>query len=414
MPTGAWAGQYEFFEPAGSHVPAAPKEKNMKRTISLWLGLLAFALLPALAQTPTGKIHGHVTNPVGTSTTAGAVSLSTDDGHSNKYTFPVDANGDYKGEANPGTYMVIFRTPDMPVDKMADSFEKVKIVAGADVVQDIDMSRKEFIDKLPAESKKQLEEMKRRNAEAMKANEVVKSINADARTCSQDLKDADAAYATAKSTLPADAKKADIDAKVVEIKTAKYTEIETLMKKDIGLRPAEPGLWAQLAQAQVGLKEYDDAETSYKKALELDTVSKKPNPVNEGASNAGLGEIYARTGKVPEAKAAYEAAAKANPPMAGLYLTNEAKIFYQEHNSDAQAAAADEAIHVDPTAAINYYLKGGGLIVNATADPKTSKLTAPAGCLEAYQKYLELDPNGIYAAEVKDILTGFNQKIDTT
>jgi len=27
---------------------------------------------------------------------------------------------------------------------------------------------------------------------------------------------------------------------------------------------------------------------------------------------------------------------------------------------------------------------------------------------------LELDPNGIYAAEVKDILTGFNQKIDTT
>ena len=46
----------------------------MKRTISLWLGLLAFSLLPALAQTPTaptGKIHGHVTNPVGTVTTSG-------------------------------------------------------------------------------------------------------------------------------------------------------------------------------------------------------------------------------------------------------------------------------------------------------------------------------------------------------
>ena len=33
-------------------VRAAPKEKNMKRNISLWLGLLAFALLPAIAQTP--------------------------------------------------------------------------------------------------------------------------------------------------------------------------------------------------------------------------------------------------------------------------------------------------------------------------------------------------------------------------
>ena len=31
-------------------VRAAPKEKKMKRTIPLWLGLLAFALLPVLAQ----------------------------------------------------------------------------------------------------------------------------------------------------------------------------------------------------------------------------------------------------------------------------------------------------------------------------------------------------------------------------
>ena len=40
----------------------------MKRNLSLWMGLLALALTPALAQTPaaTGKIHGHVTNPAGT------------------------------------------------------------------------------------------------------------------------------------------------------------------------------------------------------------------------------------------------------------------------------------------------------------------------------------------------------------
>ena len=47
-----WAEKYEFIEPAGCYVPAAPKEKNMKRNLSLWLGLLAFALMPALAQTP--------------------------------------------------------------------------------------------------------------------------------------------------------------------------------------------------------------------------------------------------------------------------------------------------------------------------------------------------------------------------
>ena len=56
----------------------------MKRTIPLWMGLLAFALLPALAQTtpstpapkgPMGKIHGHITNPSGAPQSGGTVTL---------------------------------------------------------------------------------------------------------------------------------------------------------------------------------------------------------------------------------------------------------------------------------------------------------------------------------------------------
>jgi tetratricopeptide (TPR) repeat protein len=414
-PTGEWAGQYDLFEPAGSLVPAAPKEKNMKRTISIWLGLLAFALLPALAQTaPTAKIHGHVTNPTGISASAGTVSLSNDDGHTNKYTFPVDASGDYKGDANPGTYMVIYRQPETPADKMVDAVEGVKLVAGQDVMQDIDMSRKDFIDKLTPDEKKQLEELKKRNSEALKANEVIKNINADIRTAAQDFKDADAASVTARAALGATATKADIDAKIAEIKTAKYTEIETLMKKDTAARPNESVLWAQLAQAQVGLKEYDEAEASYKKTLELEASAKKPNLGTQGAANAGLGEIYARAGKVPEANAAYEAAAKINPTQAAFYLKNEAVVFFQMNNADAQVAAADMAIAADPTQPILYYLKGQGLIQKATVDPKSGKIVAPPGCLEAYQKYLEIAPTGMYAPEVKGILAGFETKIDTT
>ena len=44
----------------------------MKRNITILLGLLAFTFMPALAQAPaaapsgpTGKVHGHVTNPTG-------------------------------------------------------------------------------------------------------------------------------------------------------------------------------------------------------------------------------------------------------------------------------------------------------------------------------------------------------------
>jgi tetratricopeptide (TPR) repeat protein len=388
----------------------------MKRSISIWLGLLAFALLPAFAQlpTPTGKIHGLVTNPTGVAAGSGTVSLSTDGGRTAKYTFSVSATGEYKGEAAQGTYTVVFRQLDTPPDKIVDSFEAVKIVAGQDTVQDFDMTRKAFIDALSADQKKALEELKKANAAAMKTNALIKSLNADLGVCAQDIKDADAAHATAVQALGASATKADIDAKTAEIKTAKYTEVETLMLKDTAAKPDASVLWAQLAQAQNGLKKYDDAEANYKKVLEVDAASKKPNLGVQGLANSGLGEIYARTGKIPEAQAAFDAAAKANPAQAMTYLVNESKIFYQLQNADAQVAAADKAIQLDPNSAIAYYLKGNGLVGKTTMDPKTNTLVPPPGCLEAFQKYLELAPDGPYATEVKGILAGFGQKIDTT
>jgi tetratricopeptide (TPR) repeat protein len=395
------------------------EEKNMKRTISLWAALLAFALLPALGQTTQpnlGKIHGHVTNPTGASESSGSVVLSTDGGHTAKYTFPVDANGDYSGEAGSGTYTVLFRRPDTPPDKMIDVFENVKVTAGGDVLQDFDMSRKAFVDKLPPEQQKQLEELKKHNAEALKTNEVIKTLNADIKVAAQDIKDADAAAATAKQTLGAAAAKADVEAKEGEIKTAKYTEVESLMQKDTVAKPDASVLWAYLGEAQSGLKKYDDAIVSFKKALEVDVASKKPGPnlTIQGLAQAGLGEIYARTGKIQDASDAYDAAAKVNPTQAGFYLKNEAVIFFQTQQADAQVAAADKAIAVTPDVALLYYLKGNGLVGKTTMDDKTKKLVPPPGCIEAYQKYLQLDPNGIYSSDVKQILASFNQSVDNS
>lgn len=390
----------------------------MKRNLSLWLGVLAFALLPAFAQqAPTGlkgKIHGHVTNPTGVSVTSGTVSLSSDGGHSSVYTFPVDANGDYKGEAAPGTYTIVFRQLDTPPDKMVDSIDGVKVALSEDTLQDIDMTRKDFIDKLTPDQKRQLEELKKHNSEALKANEVIKALNADLKVVTQDVKDADSARVTAAQQLGPSATKADLAAKEAEIKTAKYTEIETLMTKDTAAKPDAAVLWAQLGLAQAGLKKYDDAETSFKKALAVDAAGSKPNLPVDGMANAGLGEIYARAGKVPEANAAYDAAAKANPSSAGVYLRNQAVIFFQTGNGDAQVAAADEAIKNDPNDPILYYLKGQGLIQKATFDAKTQHIVLPEGCADAYQKYLELAPTGAYAAEVQGILQQAGQKINTT
>jgi tetratricopeptide (TPR) repeat protein len=276
------------------------------------------------------------------------------------------------------------------------------------------MSRKEFVDKLPADQQKQLEELRKHNTEAVKANEVIKAVNSDLKIVVQDIKDADAAHATAVQTLGASAAKADIAAKEEEIRTAKYTEVEGLMTKDTAAKPDASILWAQLGQAESGLKKYDEAATAFKKALDVEAAAKpqQQKPEVQGLANSGLGEIYARALKIQEASDAYDAAAKVNPPRAGFYLRNEAIIFFQTNQTDAQVAAADKAIALDPNEALLYYLKGNGLVGKTTLDDKTKKLVAPPGCLEAYQKYLELAPDGPYAADVKGILAGFNQTID--
>ncbi|HZB89349.1 MAG TPA: hypothetical protein VE291_11865 [Terracidiphilus sp.] len=405
----------------------------MKHNLFLSLGARAFACVPVLslvlaspvlAQQPAAapvKVHGHVTNPTGAAQGGGTVTyLATKNGapaepgqNNEKGVFPVDANGNYTGEVPPGTYTIVYRTEGLAKDKESDEIQGVVVAATGETAGDLDMSRQAFIDKLPEDQKKQLEELRKKNSEALKSNEVVKALNADLKVVSQDLKDADGAHAAAAQELGAAAARADVDAKTNEIKTAKYTDVETMMSKDTALRPTEPVLWAYLGQAQVGLKKYDDAEASYKKALETNAAEKK-TPAIDGLADSGLGEIYARAGKVPEANAAFSAAAKANPPSAGSYLRNQAVIFFQMGNADAQVAAANIAIANDPNDALVYYLKGQGLVNKATIDPKTQRIELPAECEAAYQKYLELAPTGLYAAEVQSILSQAGTKINST
>ena len=100
--------------------------------------------------------------------------------------------------------------------------------------------------------------------------------------------------------------------------------------------------------------------------------------------------------------------------MAGTYLKNEAVIFYQTGNADAQVTAADAAIKVDPSQPILYYLKGQGLVQKATIDDKTHMIVLPPGCAEAFQQYLVLAPDGTFAADAKGILAQAGQKVDTS
>jgi len=392
----------------------------MKRTLSLCLGLFALAFLPAIAQQPapapaagaTGKIHGQVLNPTGQPQANGTVTVSTD-GQASKLDMPVGPDGNFSGEIAAGTYFLIYRAPDTPKGQMVDEVRGVKVVAGEDTAANVDMSRPEFLEKMSPDQRKQLEEIKKANAEAFKANNVINHLNADLKAVGTDKHDIDMAAQTAQQQLGATAAKADIEAKATEIKTAKYTDIESMMTKDTEAKPDEAILWTNLAFAQFGLKKNDEAIANYKKSLDLETASKKPRGEVIGAANAGLGEVYARTGKADDANKAYDAAAAADPQRAAVYLKNEAIIFFQQGNATAQAAAAEKAIAANPSDALLYYIKGQALVANATIDPKTNRIVLPDDCTAAYQKYLELAPQGSFAGEVAGILQQAGQKVNS-
>jgi tetratricopeptide (TPR) repeat protein len=412
----------------------------MNRRISLWfcppaaVGLLAFALMPALAQqngassaapgaaaqgAEMGKVHGQITNPTGQAQPGGEVGLSTDGGRTMKYTFPVDSSGNFSGEAAPGTYTLIYREPNTPPGKMVDEITNVKVVAGQDTTANDDMSRQEYISKMTPEQQKQLADLKKQNESALAANKQISMLNSDLKTVNQDIHDAETANQTAAQQLGSGATVPAVAAKAAEIQNQKYTEVVNLMKKDTQVKPDEPLLWTELAAGQKGLKQYDDAITNYQKALSMEQASKKPNPEVLGSIQAGLGECYARSGKVQEANAAFSAAAKDDPSHAEMYLRNQAVIFFQEHNSAAQVSAADQALQQDPSMpdpvkALLYYIKGQGLVQNATIDPKTQRIVLPPECADAYEKYLQLAPDGQFAGEVKGILSQAGEKVSSS
>ncbi|MHB1022313.1 MAG: tetratricopeptide repeat protein [Acidobacteriaceae bacterium] len=349
---------------------------------------MAFVLQPqaAVAQAPSGSIHGHVNDPIGVSITNGTVKLSAGAGPLTKdskyqYSFPTDQNGDYKGENLPaGIYQaVLFQN-----DKTIDFSYNVKVTAGADTTLNFDLSRPDYIAKMTPEQKKQVEEYRKKNATAMAENAKIKNLN----------------------TLLADAR--------TNMHTGDYDKAISDMQMAVQAKPDEPLLWYTLGDAQLGAKKYDDAITSYKKSLALNDASKNPKPEIAASADNNLGQALANTGKTEDAVAAYEAAAKLDPTKAGMYYLNEAIVLYKLGKGDEAAAAADKAIAADPSKLDAYYVKGQALIPKTTEDPTTHKFIPPPGCVEAYQKYLELAPTGPHAEEIKQILTGIGQSVTTS
>jgi hypothetical protein len=147
------------------------------------LGLVTLAqpgrMMAQAAAAATASIHGHVTSPLGQAIKEGDVRLTTDrspnsSSHKWEYTFPLDANGDYKGTGiKPGNYLGVVFQNNSTVD-----FMPAQLAAGVDKTVDFDMSRKEYIDKMSPAEREQMEQTKKANAEIMAKNAKIENLNA--------------------------------------------------------------------------------------------------------------------------------------------------------------------------------------------------------------------------------------------
>ncbi len=373
------------------------------------IAALAVVTIPAMAQeaAPSVTIHGHANNPIGQPIKNDTVKFTKDLTGELKdrkflYTFTTDANGDYKGQVAPGTYFVDLTEGE----KNVDFAENVQIKAGEDKTLNFDLSRKDYMDKLSPEEKATIEEYRKKNAAAMAANGNIANLNNILKSTRADLASASPNYDNDVKQLQ-DATTANPNESLLYLNlgSAQVAKADHMAADDrTAHKPVQSDADAVAA--------YQSGIDSYKKGIELNAASKKPTPADQAIAWNSVGTAEAKIGKTSDAQAAFENAVKLNQPSAGMYYGNEAAVLFNAGSTDAAGQAADKAIAADPNRPDPYFIKGQSLIGKSTVD-KAGKIQPPLGCVEAYQKYLELAPDGKMAPEVKNILQGMGQTINT-
>ena len=174
-------------------------------------------------------------------------------------------------------------------------------------------------------------------------------------------------------------------------------------------------VWAQLAEAEMNFAATKsgaeaDAETAkgldaYQKAIEL-------KPDDAGYHN-NFALSLAKAKKFPEAQAELTKAATLDPPNAGRYYYNLGALLVNSGQNEPAGEAFKKAIDVDPNYADAQYQYGVFLLSKATV-AADGKVTPVGGTAEAFQKYLQLKPDGPFADSAKQMLATLGTTLDTS
>ncbi len=320
--------------------------------------------LPALAQ--TGTVKGYVKDDAGKPVVGAVVDMQNLD-NGRKVTLKTDKNGNFFSIGVPiGTYKVAITQDGKPLY----AIPKYPVAGGDNPDLNVDLAKERAANPQNAEQLKKIEAAKAENAKIGNLNGMLKQAS-DAMAANPPNYD-----------------------QAIQILTQATQQDQT---HDL--------LFGRLGDAYLGAKKYPESIEAYNKAIALDA--------NKAAYHNNMAQALAKSNQTDKAIAEYDTAAKLEPASAPTYFFNEGAVLTNTGKVDDAIVAFDKVIAADPTKADAYYWKG----VNMVGKAKTGadgKFEAPAGTAEAFNKYLELAPDGKYADPAKQMLQTIGAPVTTS
>jgi tetratricopeptide (TPR) repeat protein len=367
--------------------------------ILLFVATLAFAQL-GRAQN-NGTISGQVLDINGKPWAGLTIQAVSDQG--SKSEAKSDNDGKYRITGlRAGIYDLSIAAFPPPNDKQpAYQFAKVRVQSGNEEAK-ADANFKDIMAKQGAAAQEQL---KKQEEEKQKFAGMKQHFDAGVALLEQE------------KTARADLQKATPDQrdaakqKVADLSNQAATELQAAQKGAPEKDPNQHILWAKLAEAYDVAGRNDEAGEAYQQAVN----AAQANPAIKGPQIAGyynnLGNVLARAGKIDDAKAAYTKSAETDPPNAATAWRNFGISLYNAGRLKEAVEPLKKATEIDPKSAQAWYLLGAALVGSMETKKEGDKLVfvVQPGTAEAYQKALELDPNGPYGAQAKQGLEALSQ-----
>ena len=357
----------------------------MKNFHKLWV--LAAILLAALASVVTpraaaqndGAIRGQIMDITGKPWADLTIQTVNDQG--GKQETKTDKDGNYTfRNLKSGVYTVVVQlpAPNKPYEAQC------RVSGGAEAK--VDLNFRDIAGKQGAE----YQEAAKKNEEAKKSLEGLKThvaagdaIVAQERQAKSDLQKA-----------PADQREA-MKQKLADLSNQAAAEFLEA-QKNLGEKDPNAALvWFKLGEAYDAAGRNEEAGNAYQQAITL-------KPDVPGYYN-NLGNVLARAGKIDEARTAYMKNAELDPPNAATAWRNFGISLYNANRLGDAVEPLQKAAEIDPKSPQTWYLLGASLVYKMTTKKvgdKVEVIFAP-GTIEAYQKAVELDPNGTWGQQAK-------------